>query len=196
VATRLLHVRLGLFAALATAVGFCASAKTAVVMTTVPYFEQPAEGLLPKGYLDKKDTCSTDSVFSDSGGVSWFHVRFKTAEGWVVSSALRYIADVSADFFAQRSELADEDMHRRADVVKAHPEWPLRIRKAIHSGQVCIDMNTEQIVASWGEPREKRGMYMLGVGDYYCLVYKGHTGTDVFVTVQNDQVIGWSVEKQ
>jgi hypothetical protein len=134
-------------------------------------------------------------VYSDSAGATWFHIRFKNADGWVASSALRYISDVPADFFAQRSEHADEDMRRRADAVKAHPEWPFRIRKAIHSGLVCIDMTLEQIKASWGEPREKRGMYMLGVGDYYCLVYKGTSGTDVLVTVQNERVIGWSVDK-
>lgn len=178
----------------ACAMPVCAApVKPAVALSTTPVFEQPASDLLPKGYLAKRDTCSTDSAYQDSAGVAWFHVSAKAAQGWAKAADIRYVSDVPPDFFARRPA-ADEEMRRRAEEVKKHPDWPLRIRKAVHAGEVCIGMDNEQLAASWGQPQEKRTMYMLGVGEYMCFVFKGTSAENLLVSLQDGKVIGWSVE--
>jgi hypothetical protein len=168
--------------------------KTALALETAPYFEKPEQGLLPKGFLGKRDTCTADSTFIDSTGVAWFHVLIKSSRGWALARAMRYVSDIPADFFSTEVK-GDEDKKRRADIVKSHPEWPLRIKKAVRAGQVCLDMSGEQLVASWGEPLEKRKTFILGIGEYTSYIYKGTAKGSLLVCLQNNRVIGWSLEE-
>ncbi len=179
---------------LLSSAGTPAASKTAVAVASTAFFERPEPGLLPRGYIDRRDSCTVDSVIADSAGTAWFHIRAAKSEGWAVAGGLRYVSDVPADFFSKETR-GDEDKKRRADIVKNHPEWPLRIRKAVHAGQVCIDMTADQLVASWGEPVEKRKMYMLGIGDYSCLIYNGTSRATLLVSLQGGRVVGWSVEQ-
>jgi hypothetical protein len=52
--------------------------KPAIVMETSPYFEKPAAGLLPKGFVEKRDMCQTDSSndFGCSRKTSFFSPTF------------------------------------------------------------------------------------------------------------------------
>jgi hypothetical protein len=176
------------------AAGGQAAHKSALALETAPYFEKPDQGLLPKGYLGKHDTCTTDSTFIDSAGVAWFHVLIKSSRGWALARAMRYVSDIPADFFST-VEKGDEDKKRRADIVKSHPEWPLRIKKAVRAGQICLDMSGEQLAASWGEPLEKRKTFMLGIGEYTSFIYRGTAKGSLLVCLQNNRVIGWSLEE-
>jgi hypothetical protein len=56
-------------------------------------------------------------------------------------------------------------------------------------------MSSEQLVASWGEPLEKRKTFMLGVGEYTSYIYKGTARGSLLVCLQNNRVIGWSLEE-
>jgi hypothetical protein len=179
---------------LALAAGGQTLKKTALVMEAVPYFEKPEQGLLPKGYLGKRDTCIADSTFIDSAGVAWFRVQTKSSSGWALAHAMRYVSDIPADFFST-VEKGDQDKKHRGDIVKSHPEWPLRIKKAVRSGQVCLDMSSEQLVASWGEPLEKQKTFMLGVGEYISYIYKCTARGSLLVCLQNNRIIGWSLEE-
>jgi hypothetical protein len=168
--------------------------KTALALEASPYFEKPEQGLLPKGFLGKRDTCTADSTFVDSAGVAWFRIQVRSSDGWVLARAMRYVSDIPADFFSIEAK-GDEDKKRRGDIVKSHPEWPLRIKKAVRAGQVCLDMSAEQLAASWGEPLEKRKTFMLGVGEYTSYIYKGAAKGSLLVCIQNNRVIGWSLEE-
>lgn len=166
--------------------------RSAVAVETAPYFDKPEFGLLPKGYIGKRDSCMVDSAFVDSAGIPWFCIRIKNSVAWVQASSLRYATEVGPDFFSQQAK-GEEDKKRRLEILQKHPEWPHRIKKAVRNGQVCLDMSEDQIVASWGRPAERKKSFMIGVGDYVCLVYKGGQGL-LIVALQSDRVIGWSRE--
>jgi hypothetical protein len=174
--------------------------KNAIAVETAPLIEAPEAGLLAGGFIDKRDTCAVDSTVVDSTGTAWFHVRALRAdrkgksEGWVISKAIAYISDIPADF-ASREARGDEDKKRRLEILKSHSQWPRRIIKAVRGGQICLDMNVEQVIASWGEPAEKRKSFMIGVGDYQALLYKGVGKGTLIVTLQNDRVIGWTTDE-
>jgi hypothetical protein len=170
------------------------ASKTVLATESCPYFDKPETGLLPKGFLEKRDTCRTDSTVVDSAGVAWFKIHCKNSSGWASARNFRFVSEIPTDFFSQEAK-GDNDKKRRADIIKGHPDWPLRIKKAVRAGQVCLDMSPEQLVASWGEPQEKQKMFMLGVGDYASFVYKGTEKGSLMVSLQNNRVIGWSVEE-
>jgi hypothetical protein len=167
--------------------------KPALALETTPYFEKPEPGLLPKGFLEKRDTCATDSMSVDSTGAAWFRIQVKNAFGWAPARAMRFVSDIPPDFFSQEA-MGVEDKKRRADLVKSHSDWPLRIKKAVRAGQVCLDMSEDQLLASWGEPLEKKKMFMLGAGEFVCCIYKGSEKGALLVSLQNNRVTGWSIE--
>jgi hypothetical protein len=166
--------------------------RSAVAVETAPYFDKPELGLLPKGYIGKRDSCTVDSAFVDSAGMPWFCIRVKNSAAWMQAASLRYATEVGPDFFSLQAK-GEEDKKRRLEILQKHPEWPHRIKKAARNGQVCLDMSEEQLIASWGKPVERKKSFMIGVGDYVCLVYKGGHGS-LIVALQNDRVIGWSRE--
>jgi hypothetical protein len=174
--------------------------KNAIALENVPFFESPQPGLLAQGFIDKHDTCAVDSTAVDSTGVAWFRVRAlhgpsaHKADGWVLAGSVRYISDIPADF-ASRDAAGDKDKKRRLEILKNHPQWPRRVIQTVRNGRICLDMSGEQVVASWGEPVEKRKSFMVGIGEYQTLFFKGvGTGT-LTVTLQNDRVIGWTIDE-
>jgi len=178
--------------------------RSAVVLETTPVFDEPAPGLLARGFIDKHDSCSVDSTHVDSTGAPWFRVRAlrapgaatKTAGGWVSAKAVLFVSDMPADFASQDAR-GDGDRKRRLEILKNHPLWPRRVIQAVRNGRICLDMSEEQVAASWGEPAEKRKAFMIGVGDYLTLVYRdaGTGKGTLVVAVQNDRVIGWTTEE-
>lgn len=171
-----------------------ATPKNAIVTETVPFFEEPGPGLLARGFLDKHDTCAVDSTHVDSAGAAWFHVRassMKKADGWVNSKSVLFLSDMPVDF-SSREARGDEDKKRRLEIIKTKPQWPRRIMQAIRNGRICLDMSEEQVVASWGEPAEKRKAFMIGIGDYSMFVYKNASRETLLVALRNDKVIGWT----
>jgi hypothetical protein len=177
--------------------------KKAIITETSPFFEDPTQGLLARGFFDKHDSCTVDSTQVDSTGVAWFHVRqsgasAKKSDGWVGAKSVVFVSDMPADFASQDAR-GDDDRKRRLEILKNRPQWPRRIIQAVRNGRICLDMSEEQVAASWGMPAEKRKAFMLGIGDYVSLVYRdagagGGKGT-LIVALQNDRVIGWTTEK-
>jgi hypothetical protein len=177
-----------------------AAPKTAIATENAPYFEEPRPGLLAQGFIDKHDTCAVDSTAVDSTDAAWFHVRPRPGEngrsagGWVAAAAVKYVSDMPANFVS-RDEAGDKDKKRRLEILKSHPQWPRRIMTAVRNGRICLDMSEDQVVASWGEPAEKRKSFMIGVGDYVTLFFKGGDPGTLAVTLQGDRVIGWTVDQ-
>jgi hypothetical protein len=172
-----------------------AGPRPAMVLETCPFFDEPGQGLLARGFLDKRDSCEVDSTHVDSLGTAWFHIRSrKNAGGWVVAKTVAYVSDVPADF-ASRHAAGDLDKKRRLEILKNHQQWPRRIIQAVRNGRICLEMSEEQVVASWGEPAEKRKAYMIGVGDYLTLFYRRSGQGTLVVALQNDRVIGWTTDE-
>ncbi|MBD3345486.1 MAG: hypothetical protein GF401_10530 [Chitinivibrionales bacterium] len=165
--------------------------RAAIALKSVPCFETPVEGTLPRNYIDKLDTCYVESLHVDSTEQPWFRVVNDQASGWVRAQNIRYVSDLNADFIAGRLQ-GDEDKKRRLVILRKHPEWPRRIQRAVRNGQICMDMTEEQVRASWGKPLHAEMAFILGLGDHRTWFYKDKTGKPVCVTLQNERVIGWS----
>ena len=141
------------------------SLKPALALTTTPYFEKPAIGLLPIGFINKLDTCQTDSSIVDSSGTPWFRGRLHERIFWLHAKDMRYIMDIPQDFLSMQVK-GDDDKKRRLQILQNKPDWPHRIKMSVRSGQICLDMTEEQLVAAWGEPFQKGTTYTLGIGDH------------------------------
>jgi hypothetical protein len=164
--------------------------KLAICIKTSPYFELPQTNLLPKGFIEKYDTCIIDSVYIDSLENAWFKILCKSKAGWISVKALNYIDNISQNYISNEKQNLNEKK-KRAEIVKAHPEWPFRIKKAVREGKICLDMTKEQLFASWGEPMEIKKAYMLGVGEYDIYLYKDLVERILIVSLKQDRVTGW-----
>jgi hypothetical protein len=164
--------------------------KNTVALDAVPCFEEPDASALPKQYLGKRDTCSSDSAVVDSLGNPWFRLIIGGSVLWARAEKLRYTADTPLDLLATGSDDADAIKKRRS-ALQNHPEWPRRIRKAVHAGQICLDMSEDQLNASWGTPSAKARSFILGVGNHDTWIYKGKDDHPVTVSLQDGRVIGW-----
>lgn len=156
-------------------------------------FESPSEGLLPEAYLDRNDSCVIDSLFHDSSGISWYHVKFADNYGWIKSDFARLV--VWGDQMQRGSGKTDDidiDKKRRYRILFEHQDWPRRIQKFVREGRVCLGMTEEQLRASWGEPVQKSTMFMLGLGDQDVWFYKSNDGKMLIVGISERKVSGWS----
>jgi hypothetical protein len=168
--------------------------KPALALTTTPCFEKPVSGQLPIGFINRLDTCQTDSSLVDSSGIPWFRVRLHTQALWVHARDMRYIVDMPQDFFSMQVK-GDDDKKRRLQILQNKPDWPHRIKMSVRSGQICLDMTEEQLAAAWGGPFQKGKTYTLGIGDHATWLYKSSSDKVLLVNLQNGQVIGWTVDK-
>jgi hypothetical protein len=179
---------------------FAAEPKTAMAMTTAPVFDEPAQGLLARGFIGKRDTCEIDSTVVDSTGAAWFHIResrgngARKSGGWIAAGAVRYASDIPQNF-TSRDAAGDADKKRRLEILKKHPDWPRRVIGAVRSGRICLDMTEEQVVAAWGAPAERHKSYMVGIGDYFVFLYKSVDKGLLGVMMQNDRVMGWTTDE-
>lgn len=170
-----------------------AKKKPAIILSTAAVFESPSEGLLPEAYLDRNDSCVIDSLFHDSSGISWYHVKFADNYGWIKSDFARLV--VWGDQMQRGSGKTDDidiDKKRRYRILFEHQDWPRRIQKFVREGRVCLGMTEEQLRASWGEPVQKSTMFMLGLGDQDVWFYKSNDGKMLIVGISERKVSGWS----
>jgi hypothetical protein len=170
------------------------SLKPALALTTTPYFEKPAIGLLPIGFINKLDTCQTDSSIVDSSGTPWFRGRLHERIFWLHAKDMRYIMDIPQDFLSMQVK-GDDDKKRRLQILQNKPDWPHRIKMSVRSGQICLDMTEEQLVAAWGEPFQKGTTYTLGIGDHATWLYKSSLDKILIVNLQKGHIIGWTQDK-
>ena len=168
--------------------------KPAIVMETSPYFEKPAAGLLPKGFVEKRDMCQTDSSIVDSLGQPWFRIARDGERFWLLAKNIRFLADIPGDFLSQQSQ-GDDDKKRRSRILQKNPLWPHRIKMAVRSGQICLDMTEEQLIAAWGQPVQKGAMFTVGLGEYDYRLFQAASGNYLIVTLHGGRVMGWSMER-
>lgn len=133
------------------------------------------------------------SVVTDSAGREWYMVNCpkEKAEGFVSSADIELLGDESKSnlYLRQSSEESEEKRARLAELRK-HPDWPRRIRSAVHNGSICLKMTTEQLAVSWKEPYARTSGFILGAGEVQILFYR--PDNPVAIVVKNNEIIGWS----
>jgi hypothetical protein len=165
--------------------------KKAMALEAAPCYEEPRGDLLPSRYLGPGDTTAVDSVFIDSSGVAWFRIVSGNKSFWTPGSKLRYISTGSQELLATRAQ-EDLDKFRRLKILRAHEDWPRRIKNAVRAGQVCLGMTAAQLAASWDKPQEQEKFFVLGIGACEYWRFIGADKKTCSVILQNDAVIGWS----
>jgi hypothetical protein len=161
----------------------------------VPFYAKPQSDLLPSGYFGKDENCDAESLFVDTSGSAWFRIRRNGASVYSPASDWRYVAAAGEDVSTQRSE-DDADRKRRLLILQQHRDWPRRIIKAVRDGTICLDMTTEQIIASWDEPFQKSRCFTLGLGNYEVWFFTGRDKKLLAVTLTNGRVTGWSLGEE
>ena len=181
-------------AVFAGAVQVSAESKSALIVESAPWYDNPAPAQLPQGFFEKMDSCIVDTAVVDSAGTPWFKVHKGSRQGWVAASKVRYTSEIKDDFFtAVRSD--DADKKRRLSVLRQHENWPRRIKLAVRNGSVCLDMTAEQVVAAWDKPVRTGKAFVLGVGTVTRCYFGESAATVLCVDLQNDRVIGWSTDE-
>ena len=133
------------------------------------------------------------SVVTDSAGREWYMVALpkEKLEGFVPSSDIEMLGDeAKSNMFLKQSTEESVEKKERLLELRKHPDWPRRIRSAVHNGAICLKMTTEQLFASWKTPYFKTSGFILGSGDVEILFYR--QDNPVAVVVKNNEVIGWS----
>lgn len=181
-------------AAFADALSIKDSAKTVVPLGLTPLYERPVPDGLPVSYLEPSDTCHIDSARFDTANVEWAFIRSQSRSGWLQKSSVRpaYIPPTAPKLFGSREPRLDEDARRRYRILEQHPDWERRIIKVIREGNICLEMNDEQVAASWGEPLQKSKAFILGAGRQDLWLYKSPSGKFETVFLVKGRVVGWS----
>jgi hypothetical protein len=159
-----------------------------------PGFESPVISL-PSFYLEKNQTCTVDSTYSDSTGAIWSHVSTDKKTGWVSAGVIRIssIEQNDSNASAPIANIPDIDKIRRSHLAFQHQEWSRRIQKAVRDGKICLEMATDQLVASWGEPFQKGAAFLSGFGNHEIWIYKDKDGKVLLVFLADNKIIGWSL---
>jgi hypothetical protein len=167
------------------------ASQKAIVLRSSPVYESVSgQPMIPKGYLDKGDTCLIDSVLVDSSNAVWMRIA-RSVPVWTEARALAYVgADTGRQASAALSD-DDPDRKRRLKILFDNSAWPHRIKKAVRDGQVCLDMNESQLGASWGTPFQKAKGFTLGIGDHEIWLFRNRAGEILSVDLRDGKVIGW-----
>jgi len=86
----------------------------------------------------------------------------------------------------------DEDKKKRLKIISKHPEWTRKIKRAVRDGNICLEMNGEQLTASWGEPSKKLQAFIINAGDFDLWIYTTSKDKFIAVSLKDDRIIGWS----
>jgi hypothetical protein len=159
-----------------------------------PLYEKPVSNGFPIAFLEPADSCITDSSIAEGTGGAWFRIKSRTLEGWVTGSSMRGTEAgieeprIKAGAFKK----SDPDAKRRYRILEQHADWPRRIVKAIREGNICLDMNEEQLSAAWGDPLRKARAFILGAGQQELWYFKGEDDIILAVFLSSGRVVGWS----
>jgi hypothetical protein len=143
--------------------------------------------------LKKGTVLEVKSIVTDSLGKEWYMVRDtkKGSEGFIISESLEFLGDEEkSETFLKLSSVEKEDRKRRIQLLKKHPRWPRRIKRAVRNGTVCLKMTEEQLSASWRLPHIKTSGFILGFGQVRIFFY--NEANPIAVVIKNGEVIGWS----
>ena len=157
--------------------------------------DSPQLNKLPIFYLEKNQICKFDSKIIDTSGAVWFHIFCGLKNGWVSADNVRLYTLSEKDSITNESTLSgsDADRKRRTHFLIQHQEWPRRIQKAVKDGKICLDMTTDQLIASWGESLQKSTAFLLGSGKYEQWIYKDKDGKILIVNIIDGKIAGWSL---
>lgn len=165
-----------------------------VLLKDAPCYPQPRGGQLPRAFLERGDTCTVDSVATDSTSRLWFRLASPQSGTWIPGTAVRYVENIDGGEISSPVHDDRDARKRRYRILREHRDWPRRIQRAIREGVVCLGMSREQLTASWGEPFQKGKAWTLGIGEYQSWFYRGDEGQIVYVCLAEDRVIGWYLE--
>ncbi len=165
----------------------------AIATKIAPCHLKPLAGSLPVTYKKKGDTCTVQEVTVDSIGNPWFSLTVNGQSLWSPARWWTYVSEIDSEAFVDGKQ-SDEDRKRRLTILKQHHDWPRRIIRAVRLGQICLDMNSEQLIASWETPLQKSNAFTVGVGQHGIWIYKPAQGPLVVVQIQNDKIIGWTTK--
>jgi hypothetical protein len=167
------------------------STKIVLPLGLTPLYESPVSGGLPLSYLESADTCRIDSTRFDTANIEWVFARGQSRSGWLQKSSVR-LAYLPPSAPQSKSFILDADAKRRYRIIAQHPDWERRIVKVVREGKICLDMNDEQVLASWGEPLQKGAAFILGAGKQNVWLYKSPGGRFETVFLVKGRVVGWS----
>jgi hypothetical protein len=164
-----------------------------IARSVTPYYTAIDDQALPAGYVDRGDTCAVESLVVSESGASWFALWLDTIRVWSPTGPWRYARQITEQVSGTRAR-EEEDRRRRLAILRRHRDWPRRILRAVREGRVCLDMTGTQLKAAWGTPLQTSDTFTLGIGRHQSWLYEGSDGRLLVVNLQDDRVIGWSVE--
>jgi len=169
------------------------SLQKAKAIKMAPCYAEPVAELLPHTYINKNDTAFIEKISVDTAGTPWFKIIHNRILYWTPSSYWKYVSRIDTLSFLEKAD-DDADKKRRLLILREHKTWPRRIISAIRLGRICIDMDEQQLVASWGEPVNKSKAFTIGLGEHTVWIYGSLNAKMSVVILQNNKVIGWTVK--
>jgi hypothetical protein len=94
----------------------------------------------------------------------------------------------------QVREIGQIEEERRTSYVETHPGMNPDLRETILRGELLVDMTTDQVIASWGEPRRKEVLGSVGRVREQWVYYKQHneyTSSTYFLVFVNGYLKKW-----
>lgn len=171
------------------------SLQKAIAVKVTPLFKEAQANLLPINYAKKGDSCTVTGVHVDTSGIPWFNVSIRTNPYWSQAKYWQYVADIDTAAFLEGKQ-SEEDKKRRLRILRQHRDWPRRIIRTVRFGRICLDMNSEQLVASWGDPLQRSNAYTIGIGKHDIWIFESKNDKKAIVLLKNDKIIGWSLKQQ
>ncbi len=168
------------------------SLQKAITTKVAPFYSEPNIDLLPKGYVKKGDTNTIHFVSIDSLGNPWFQLVEKDFQVWSPAKFWQYIALIDTVAFLEGRQ-NEKEKRRRLRILREHRDWPRRIIRTVRFGRICLDMTTQHLAASWGDPTQKSNAFTVGLGIHSVWIYSEEAGSKITVVIiKNNSVIGWT----
>ncbi|MFC2076875.1 hypothetical protein ACFLT7_07320 [candidate division KSB1 bacterium] len=116
---------------------------------------------------------------------------FGAIAGVIFVTLTYFLAGVDRD---QVRAVVQIEEARRAGYVEAHPGVNADFREAILRGELMMDMTSDQVIASWGEPRRKEVLDSVGRVREQWVYYKEHdeyTSSTYYLIFVNGSLKKW-----
>ena len=170
------------------------SLQKAISFKIAPYYSEAQSGLLPSGFVSKDDTATILGMLIDTVGIPWFKIKIKKINFFSPAKYWQYVSQIDTAAFIEGQQ-SDEDKKRRIRILREHREWPRRIIRSIRFGRICLDMDQEQLIASWDEPFQKTTAFTIGLGEHSIWMFKGKKDSIIAaVLLKNGKIIGWNLK--
>jgi hypothetical protein len=157
--------------------------------------------------LNRGDVVELKHSMTDLQGITWYQIVVSTLGKmhlWIASSSGELVAQTrraSPSMAQVCAALLQEpqndkivltvDKKRRISLIKQNPNWPFRVKSAVRQGRIILEMTSDQVAASWGQPHKIREGFLEGKGKVKFLFYNREAESDI-VTLADNRVIGWN----